>query len=91
MGKPALALMDSANRMIDKELRLHPDQRPMSDLEKNKIALKYVEMNMNPHKFNSYKRFISNKGDVLIPGFNPNTGEEVDVKLLQSFVEKLLE
>jgi hypothetical protein len=34
-----------------------------------------MKMNSSPSKWNHYKRFINNKGDVKVPGYNPITGK----------------
>ena len=35
-------------------------------------------MNMNPSKFKAYKRYFNNQGDVMVPGFDPYTGREIN-------------
>ena len=49
----------------------------LTELEKGRIAVKFTQMNLEPDKFNYFKRFIDNEGDVLIPGFDPFTGRSI--------------
>lgn len=39
-----------------------------------------MRMNASPSKFEYYKRFINNKGDIIIPGYDPLTGKKSDKK-----------
>ena len=77
MGKPVLVLNDLACRIIDRDEKNNPARPPLSELEKSQLALKYIEMNINPFKYQGYKRYMSNKGDVEIPGYNSCTGKEI--------------
>lgn len=35
-----------------------------------------MRMNASPSKFQYYKRFMNNKGDINIPGYDPLTGKK---------------
>ena len=48
----------------------------MTELQKGKIALNFMKMNSSPVKWNYYKRFINNKGDVRVDGYHPLTGKK---------------
>ena len=39
------------------------------------MSVKFTQMNLDPDRFNYFKRFIDNEGDDLIPGFDPFTGK----------------
>lgn len=83
--------MDLARRIIDRDELKNPGRPPLSDLEKNQLAIKYIEMNMNPFKFKAYKRYLNNEGDVLVPGFDPFTGKEISERgHFQSMLSKTL-
>ena len=39
------------------------------------MAIDYMKMNSRPDKFKYLKRFLDNKGDINIPGFDPIKGK----------------
>lgn len=61
----------------------------MTELQKGKVALNFMRMNASPSKFKYYKRFINNKGDIHIPGYDPLTGRRGD-KFYDSPVKKAI-
>ena len=56
----------------------HEKKKRLSALEKGRIALEYMSMNMDPNKYRFYHRFYDNKGDIKVPGYNSITGKEID-------------
>jgi hypothetical protein len=67
--------MDLAQRLIGKEERNNPMMKKMTELQKGKIACKYIAMNNSPKKYAYYKRFMDNEGDVQVPGYDAKTGK----------------
>lgn len=49
--------------------------KKMTELQKGKIACKYIAMNNSPKKYAYYKRFMDNEGDVQVPGYDAKTGK----------------
>lgn len=83
--------MDLAKKIMDKADLEHPEKKKkkLSELEKGRIALEYMAMNMDPHKYGFYNRFFDNKGDVKVEGYNPITGKENnDIAMFQSILSK---
>jgi len=78
-GRPSLVVLDMASQFIHSQEREDPRQPKLTELQKGQLALKYVQMNANPKKYGYYKRFISNRGDVEVPGFDPITGRPFEV------------
>ena len=74
-GKPALVFMNLAHEVIAKEEMENPQLPKMTELQKGKVALNFLRMNASPQKFKHYKRFMNNKGDINIPGYDPFTGK----------------
>ena len=87
-GRPSLVVLDMAQRIIARDEKENPRQRRISELEKGKIALKYVQMNGNPRKYGYYKRFMDNKGDVQVPGFDPLTGKAFEMQVASALEQR---
>jgi hypothetical protein len=49
--------------------------KKLTELQKGRIAYNYIRMNNAPNKYQFYKRFIDNEGDVEVPGFDPYSGK----------------
>lgn len=78
-GRPSLVVLDMASRFIHNQEQEDPRKPKLTELQKGQLALKYVQMNANPRKYGYYKRFISNRGDVEVPGFDPLSGRPFEV------------
>ena len=74
-GKPALVLMNIAQKIIQKQELENPSQKKLTELQKGRVAIDYMKMNSRPDKFKYLKRFLDNKGDINIPGFDPIKGK----------------
>ena len=61
--------------MMDQDLVVNPNNQKLTELQKGQIALKYVQMNGKPQNYEYYKRFLDNKGDIKLPGFDSVTGK----------------
>jgi hypothetical protein len=79
-GRPALVLMDLAKKIITSEENMNPQAKKLTELQKGRIACNYIAMNNSPKKFNYYRRFINNDGNVKVPGFDPKTGQKADLR-----------
>ena len=77
-GRPALVIMDLAQRLIGQEENNNPNARRMTELQKGRIACNYIGMNNSPKKYAYYKRFIDNDGEVQVPGYDSMTGKAED-------------
>ena len=78
-----------ANRIMDQDLKYNPNMQRLTELQKGQIALKYVQMNGKPQNYDYYKRFLDNKGDVKLPGFDSVTGKPVNRKKSPSPLHRL--
>lgn len=67
--------MDLARRIIQQQEVEDPQMKKLTELQKGRIAYNYIRMNNAPNKYQYYKRFIDNDGDIEVPGFNPISGK----------------
>eukprot|EP00347_Sterkiella_histriomuscorum_P021222 403334774 len=57
-SKTALYNIDSAFKEIDYEEQINPNQKKLTSLQRNRMALSFMDMNEQPRKFQYYQRFI---------------------------------
>jgi len=51
-------------------------QKRLTELQKGQIGINFMKMNSSPKRYEHYKRFLDNSGDIIIPGYHPITGKK---------------
>ena len=67
--------MNIAQKIIDKQELDNPKAKKLTELQKGQVAISYMKMNSSPYNYRYLKRFLDNKGDIEVPGFDPILGQ----------------
>jgi len=72
--------MNKAENIMSKIDSENPQEKrkKLSELEKGRLALEYIAINKEPHKYKYYQKFLDNNDDVKVPGYNSITGKHID-------------
>lgn len=62
-SRTALHNIEEAFKEIDNEEQTHPSQKKLTSIQRNRMAINFLEMNEMPGKYLYYKRFIDEKED----------------------------